>query len=538
MRPIGALHVMNATFRVDASNSIGVGHLMRCLTLAKALRRRGARVRFVCRDHVGNQIDVLRRAALPVSLLPRAPEARAPEARAPEARRSEAEDYAAWLGVSMALDAEQTIRALDKEHTDWLIVDHYGLDQEWELLLRPHVAHVMVIEDLYRRTHDCDLLLNQNFFEGDAFSYERQVPDNCRVIMGPRFALLRPEYRAQRQATAPRDGTARDGTVRRALVYFGGSDPHNITGMVLEAFGAPTLLSIQLDVVVGVNSPHRVALEAAAAARPGTTIHGPRPHLADLMANADLALGAGGGTTWERLCVGIPSLVVSVAENQVPACKALSKAGVIVYAGASSHIDVDSLRQILEQWVDKIDGLVALSRQGTLMVDGLGALRVSELLDPTSVDALKMRPAQATDCGLYFRWVNDPQVRAQAIASGPVKWVDHKTWFRNKLTNDSSHLFVLEAGDLPVGQIRFDRNESGVTIDYSLDEIVRGRGWGTRLVELGMHQLPFRKQTTFLAEVKVGNRASRRVFARLGFEQSSEPGSDAGEPLAFYRYRY
>lgn len=130
--------------------------------------------------------------------------------------------------------------------------------------------------------------------------------------------------------------------MRRVLVFFGGTDPHNLSGRALTALSDPALghlaVDLAVDLVIGANHPQREALVAQAAARPGTRVHGPRPHLADLMAAADLALGAGGTTTWERACLGLPSLVVTLAENQRPACLALATAALVDGRGAARVI--------------------------------------------------------------------------------------------------------------------------------------------------------------------------------------------------------
>lgn len=496
---------MKVVFRADASSRMGIGHLMRCLTLAEALHERGADTCFICRDHPGNLIELLRRQAMPVTVLP------AP-AQTPEVN---SEGYVASLDVTQAEDAEQTIEALHGDCPDWLVVDHYGLDADWEQRLRPYTAKLMVIDDMANLRHDCDLLLNQNYSGEVENCYSDLVSEKCRLLLGPRYALLRPEYEAYRRTLQPRGVV-----VRRVLVFFGNSDPHNITSLALEALSAPEFQHLEVDVVVGANNAQRVALEEQVLARPLTNMYGSRPHLADLMSHADLAIGAGDGTTWERICLGLPSLVVSIAGNQRQTCDALARAELIQHIGSFRDVRSTDLIDALKGWIRNPERLLACSTLSPLLVDGLGGLRLAEVLHQTPANKLRLRSACPDDVGLFFHWANDPEVRRQAIHSEPISWNGHQEWFARKLTDSQSRLFVLLAGALPVGQIRFDWQGDEAQIDYSLDALVRARGWGAQLVSLGSALVQQSEPVRIRAEVKVGNHSSRAIFSRLGFDQA------------------
>lgn len=499
---------MKVVFRVDASVRMGTGHLMRCLTLAETLRQRGADIRFVCRAQVGHVIDTLIHAAIPVTVLP-----------TPIKAAGAAEDYSAWLGVTQQTDAVETIEALKGDKPDWLIVDHYGLDAQWEQVLRPHVGKLLVIDDLANRPHDCDALLDQNYWTDAEARYQNLVPIGCRRLLGPRYALLRPEYAAFRKTLAPRDGQ-----VHRVLVFFGGSDLANVAGMALAALSTPELRELQVDVVAGANNPHRKTIEQQVSQRPLTTLHEPRPHLADLMAQADVSLGAGGATTWERLCLGLPSLVVSMAENQIPVCESLAESRLISYLGPVSTLQIEQIRHGVLTMMNDAHALMDLSSRGHILVDGLGAQRLAEQIDPTSSEQLRLRPAQQEDTALYFGWVNETEVRQQSINRDPIPWQVHQKWFRSKLADPHCRLLVLEAGTLPVGQIRFDIERDEARIDYSLDLLVRGRHWAAKLITMGVCMVQDSLPVALRAEVKETNQASCAVFMHLGFiVQASSP---------------
>lgn len=492
---------MKIMFRVDASITIGTGHVMRCRTLATALKKHGANIQFISRAHPGHLGDMLAREGFPVTLLPQ-----------PECIEHDGNDYAAWLGVSQQEDADQTIVLLENQQCDWLIVDHYGLDRVWEAQLQSHTRKLMVIDDLANRPHECDMLLDQNYVVASQERYLEWVPAHCQLLLGPRYALLRSEYAQYRETMAQRTGN-----IKRVLVYMGGADNANITGKVIDAFSADKLAHLEVDVVVGPNFIHKVGVTEQANARPNTHLHGPRPHLADLMAQADFAVGAGGGTTWERLCMGLPSLVLSIAKNQVPACVALASSGLIRYLGDEHKFDVAAIESALLEALAAAGHLNASSASYKSLVDGRGTDRVAEAINPTPAVDLMLRPANENDVLTYFAWVNNPVVRSNAINSESIDIATHLEWFYRRLSDVNSHLYVLEARGLPVGQVRFERHRAETTIHYSLDVLVRGRGWANQLLTLGVEALNGSPPTLLRATVKPANVASAAALIRLGF---------------------
>ena len=196
---------MKIAFRVDASTSMGIGHFMRCLTLSEELRQGGAQIHFICREHIGNLIGLLEKKIMAVTVLP-----------ASVINGSlHSENYSDWLGVTQVVDAEQTIDALKGEHIDWLIVDHYGIDAEWEQQLRPYTEKLMVVDDLANRPHNCDLLLDQNYSVNGESRYVGLVPEFCKLLLGPSYALIRPEYLYSRKNLyAPKE------PVTKIFVFF------------------------------------------------------------------------------------------------------------------------------------------------------------------------------------------------------------------------------------------------------------------------------------------------------------------------------
>ncbi len=325
---------MRIVFRTDAALQIGSGHVMRCLTLAHALRAAGAEVAFVCRAHPGHLCQQLAAQGFAVHQLP----------LHPGAAVAGPPTHAAWVGARWEIDAAETAAALPWR-PDWLIVDHYGLDWRWQHALRASVGRIMVIDDLADRRHGCDLLLDQNWTEQGAARYAALVPAHCQVLAGPTYALLQPQYAALHRQARPRHGA-----VRRLLVFFGGVDGDGLTERAMRAIISLNQPGLTADVVVGANNPAWPALQALAAPHALLRLHRALPSLAPLMMEADLALGAGGATCWERLCLGLPCIVVTVADNQRPVTGLLAGRGLVDWLGDAGAVDEAVLAGALARW--------------------------------------------------------------------------------------------------------------------------------------------------------------------------------------------
>ena len=347
---------MKAVFRVDASTQMGIGHLMRCLTLAEALRERGVQTRFICREHTGKLIALLQQKAMLVTVLP---------APAVNDTTASDEDYAAWLGVTQAEDAEQTIEALNGEKPDWLVVDHYGLDVEWEQRLRPHVCKLMVIDDLANRSHECDLLLDQNYYRNLERRYQGLVPNTCECLLGPSYVLLRQEFTDARSHLR-----VRDGIVRRILVFFGGSDPTNQTRKALDAISLLSRPEIEVDVVVGASNPHRDEIKTVCKQMPNVQYHCQVGNMAELISASDMAIGAGGATTWERCMLGLPTLTAVIAENQLQTTMDLDEFGAIVFLGWADKLTVADLVHAIHRVLERPALLCKLSERASHLMKG------------------------------------------------------------------------------------------------------------------------------------------------------------------------
>lgn len=331
-----------AAFRCDAGAALGGGHLMRCLTLAAALAARGWRVEFLCRELPGAGLDRVTAAGFVLHRL--------------------------------ADDRPETVRAcLEADPPGWLIVDHYGLDAAFERAACPPGWRVMVIDDLADRDHDCDLLLDQTPGRV-AQDYDGKVPDTCKRLIGPDYALLRPAFAVGRPVRPEA------GPLRRVLIAMGAADPANATGAVLDALAAHG--DLMVTVVLGSGAPHLVSVagQVAARGRAGQLLV-QHADMAGLMARQDIAIGAGGMTGLERAAIGLPALIVTLADNQLLNASALHASGAARLIG---DVRAPGWTLAILLALDDLaapDVRITMARAGLNLVDGRGAARVAEALD-------------------------------------------------------------------------------------------------------------------------------------------------------------
>lgn len=301
---------MKIVFRVDASLQMGTGHVMRCLTLADAFKKQGADCHFICREHPGNLINLIVQHGHNIDSLPYIENYRQPKQK----KRIDDLIHSSWLGATQKEDAELCVSIIELLQADWLIVDHYALDIYWEQELRSYCKKLMVIDDLADRHHDCDMLLDQTYGR-DSDVYRLLVSEHCHLFCGAQYALLRPEFIEWRDYSLKRRV---NGQLEHLLINLGGVDKDNITTQILNNLSNCLLpSSCYITVVMGGTAPWIKDVQQQAKKMPWPTevLVGVN-NMAELMAKSDLAIGAAGSTSWERCCLGLPSIMVVLADNQ------------------------------------------------------------------------------------------------------------------------------------------------------------------------------------------------------------------------------
>jgi UDP-2,4-diacetamido-2,4,6-trideoxy-beta-L-altropyranose hydrolase len=501
---------MKILFRVDSSSIIGTGHKMRCLTLANALRERGVECLFVCRNHKGNSIQRISDADFEVKVLNF-------DGHRGGQNKDEFEfAHAAWLGTSWQVDAEQTIAAIETAFFDWIVVDHYALDARWESALRSYCKKLMVIDDLADRKHSCDLLLDQNLIADLGHRYDGRIPDHCARLLGTDYALLQPEYAVLRSHILPRSGQ-----IQRIFVFFGGADIYDCTGRTTRVFLSLDRKDIFVDVVVSPGHQYENDIREQVIGHTNITIHGALPSLAELMARADLAIGAGGATSWERCCLGLPSLVVTLAENQRPIALELDRLGLVRWVGHHDQVDDKSLIEALLCCLQQTD-LQDWSERCWAVVDGKGSERVASIIMLDNQTGVEARLANADDEALILRWANDPLVRNNSFNPDAINEANHHVWFSQRLENiNFCKIYIIQTNEgIPIGQVRFEKSNENWEIHFALDQYARFRGVGSQVLDTAISL--FKKQhaeANIFGRVKIENASSQKIFKKLGFEE-------------------
>lgn len=359
---------MNIVFRCDASIQIGTGHVMRCLTLADELTNQGAKCYFICREHEGNLIGFITQKGYKVYKL---------EAGSlNNSNKDEAEPtlfHSEWLGSSQTEDANQTIDIISDIEPEWLIIDHYALNDYWEQKLRPHCDSILVIDDLADRKHDCEILLDQTFGRSKQ-DYQDLVPDHCKVLCGTTYALLRPEFSKWRQYSLER---RKNNTLEHILVNLGGVDKDNLTSKILDTLKqAPLSDSCKITVVMGSTSPWiSTVIEKAEQLPWRIEVKTGVSNMAELMANSDLAIGAAGSTSWERCCLGLPTIMIVIADNQKDIANNLKSADAVKVILNDQSL-VATINEYISMFMGSLESLKLMSQSSANILDGKGVMRI------------------------------------------------------------------------------------------------------------------------------------------------------------------
>jgi len=313
---------------------MGTGHVMRCLTLAQVLKENGANVEFICRRHKGGLIGKIRSNGFIVHELGLFEEAKVDTKLA----------HSHWLGATQRQDANDCIDIFKAKKVDWLIVDHYSLDEQWQKRLRPYCEKLMVIDDLADRKHQCDILLDQTFGRQQD-DYSAFTTKDCQLLLGSQYALLRPEFEQWRQYSLD---CRKEVNFKSLLINMGGADLDNITEQVLEKLQTCNLPNdLKITVVMGKIAPHLQSVKSCASKLPyRSEVKVDVDNMAEIMANSDIAIGASGATTWERCCLGVPTIQIITAYNQEFIARQLNKINAI------KLVDIENMIENLENFQD------------------------------------------------------------------------------------------------------------------------------------------------------------------------------------------
>lgn len=485
--------------RADAGARIGAGHVMRCLALAQEWLSQGGRACFVT------------------------------DRESPGLRQRLTDEGCQVVTVGRSHPHPSDWPALAEvlaDHQDaWVALDGYHFDPGYQKRIRDRGHRLLVIDDMAHLAHyHADLLVNQNLHAG---RLHYSCEPGTRLLLGTRYALLRNEF--LRRGDWRREIPAVGGKI---LVTLGGGDQENVTRKVVEALTLLDDAGLEAVVVVGACNPHLADLQAAAArAAAAISFVHDATDMAQLMIWADLAVAAAGSSCWELCYLGVPALLLVLAENQRPVAEALTMAGAMLSLGWHDSAQPAAIAGALRELVPAAATRRRLSERGRLLVPGDGRKAV---VGRMRMGTLALRDVRADDCRLLWHWVNDADVRRSAFRPGAVSWDDHVVWFSARRNDPDCVQWIGvgggEEGD--VGQIRFELQGNEAVADVSIDAAHRGKGYGAHLIELGVRRLSEATRRPLLvhAYVKPDNPASLRAFGKAGFVSVGETRTGDGVP--------
>ena len=486
---------MKLFIRADATTQIGTGHIMRCIALGQAWRDQGGEVTFLSRcdsEHLRQRIIAEGFDLISID---------------------ECHPHPSDLDQIFEILNRHVPCAQPYAEKLWLCLDGYHFTPDYQKAIRDVDIRLLVIDDMNHLPHyHADILLNQNIHAPDL--HYNCAPDTT-LLMGTSYVLLRREFLKYRgfKRQVPQKA-------KNILVTMGGSDPDNVTLKVIQAIKFLEDSSLKVKVVIGPTNPNIEAIRSFLHPKPCSFQVIFNPNMPDLITWADLAISAGGSTCWELAYMGLPNLVIVLAENQKHVAKYLAAAGISIDLGYFVAMNTKAILQPLTEMVSEAKRRVSMAECGQKLVDGKGCIR---LLKEMQNGRISLRPARAEDCRLVWEWANDPIARSASFSSGLIPWERHSEWFNAQISDPNTILFIAENDkSIPLGQIRYHISAGEAVLSINLKPEVRGRGFGSRLIRLASKKVFENHPVDFIrAYVKPDNAASSRVFMKAGFDGNS-----------------
>lgn len=498
---------MDIVFRTDASVNIGSGHVMRCLVLAKVLMNKGHNVTFFTRPQKGDFVDYIKQQNIQVVELKRFDNVIIPKAN---------NDYKAWLQATWLDDANDCIEKADT--TDLVIVDHYGINKEWE----KHVSQslnckIFIIDDLIRE-HYADLILDQTFGR-QRYEYI-STANNIKVLTGSHYSLLDPRYNELRTLAEQKRNIIPQ---YRILVTMGAIDTPNVTLKIMKVLTA--IPNTNVTVLLSPRAPHYESVSLYCKKNPHITHIDFSENVASLMLEHDIAIGAPGSTSWERACLGLPSIIIPIADNQIEIAEKIAKAGAAITLSIE-NIEFEFAKKIkllIDNWLEY---RVANFK----ITDGLGAFRVAyeiEHLNSKSSSNLNVscRLANKNDIQQVYNWQILPETRKYALNKAVPKFKEHTKWMLKKLERLSDYFYIIEidsinTGKHAVGAIRLDKTNMN---EYLISIFIDPDFFGQKIAQQALTYIDIvHSKVTINATILNDNTASQKLFKRANYKKIAE----------------
>jgi len=500
---------MKAVFRVDASLKIGSGHVMRCLALANTLKNNHFIVEFICRRHDGNLINRICEEGFKVHELQ----------LGSEDNTDRKLEHSSWLGVSQKQDAEDCIKVLNNELVDWIVVDSYALDEDWHGYLNPFCSRLMVIDDLADRNYQCDILLDQTFGR-DITDYINRTPSNCQSLVSSKYALLRPEFADLRLESLAR---RKHPKLNHLLINMGGIDVANMTEIILDHLKISDLKKeLNITIIMGENSPHLQSVRnKASELKQKTKVLVGVTNMAQIMTSADIAIGASGSTTWERCCLGLPTIQLAISSNQEYLAQILHNNKIIKLVQEVKEISC--LLESAEEWMKDVGTLCAE------ICDGLGTNRVLNkmtnkiilLEDFNEIELCNYTTLDQDDVFLALEMRNHEEIRSWMYNQKHISLSEHLNFIDKLGTKTKTRYFLVKQKSHVLGSINFSKIKYGNSVDFGIyvNPLSQLKGLG-KVLEAAGCEYAFKDLVVekINLEVLESNKKAIDFYTRCGYE--------------------
>ncbi|MFH1148454.1 MAG: UDP-2,4-diacetamido-2,4,6-trideoxy-beta-L-altropyranose hydrolase [Pseudomonadota bacterium] len=478
----------NLVIRADAGPEIGTGHVMRCLALAQVWQDDGGDVTFLTATDVPALEERLQSEGTSVLRLTASP--------------------------GSIDDALETADLAQKNNSAWVVADGYHFGSEYQRLIKNSGLKLLCVDDYGHSDHYyADIVLNQNISaRRDRYPGREAYTE---LLLGTDYALLRREFleMCSREREVP-------DTARKILISLGGSDSRNATLKAVRALKTIDLCCSEVLILVGSSNKNRDSLDKElSSALFRFSLLTASNDMPALVRWADMAISAGGSTCWELAYLGVPSIILVIADNQEPVAEGLDRAGAVLSLGRSHEISESRIAEEFKMLARDREKRREMARIGRKLVDGIGASRVLACMKET----IALREASWADCELLFHWANDPDIRAASFRPDPISLEEHEQWLKSKLKAAGCFFYVaVDGAGVPIGQVRYDMTGGEMVISVSVDKAFRSKGYGSRIIRKGCEKVRGVTQVGSIhAYVKEGNTVSLSTFIKAGFEETA-----------------
>lgn len=451
-------------FLPDCGISIGLGHVMRCMTLADAFAQRGFSIFFVISDS-------------------------APTAALIRERGFTCYEYPDGQAIMDAV-------SLGDITADCWVLDSYRTGYEDEKILSEH-GELFLFSDFAQGRHCAHIVLDQTLGRSPA-EYQSHVSAECCVLTGSHYQLIRAEFFQHQRVRDYRMG------IQHILVSMGGIDHQNHTTRVLQAL-QPYMGHVKISVLLTSQSPALAQMQRDFSDQVHFLIDHPAPWLA--MAAADLAIGAGGTSQWERIAAGLPSILIQVADNQRDIIAKNFAAGLALVSPGYAQLSL-----YIGELLTNPAPLAMLTQQCVLALQGPGQQQVLKSIIATD-GFLGLRDVQATDCDVIFHWQQAPGIRRYCRDPRTPEYTGHCLWFKKVTADVWQHFYMIEMFGHSLGYVRLEPANERQEVSVLIDQKLQGLDVLSQVLKL------VRQQTVgpLLAYLQDEDEESKNAFFSAGF---------------------